>query len=136
MSTRNPSLALLALSLLLAGCASPGGSGVLNGTNAPGARIVLTDVNVVDGSLRDIVAHNNGTSTIPAGAWAFHLTGTTNGRASSHDVTLQGPAVPPNQSVKLSFANDKQPDWQDGTGLTIQATSPSGVTGNVTVRTV
>lgn len=124
------------LALVVAGCASPGGTGTLTGTNAPGASILLTRVNVVDGSLRDITATNNATAPIPAGTWAFHLAGTTSGRASTHDAAIQGTGVAQGASAKLSFAGDKQPDWQDGTDLTISVTAPGGATGKVTIRTV
>lgn len=128
-------LAIL-LTLAVSGCASPGGSGTLSGTNAPGSSILLTRVNVIDGSLRDITATNNATAPITAGTWTFHLTGTTSGKPNAHDATIQGPAIAPGGSAKLSFAGDKQPDWQDGTDLTISVTAPGGTTGKVTIRTV
>lgn len=127
---------MLLVPLVAAGCASPGGTSTLTGKNAPGAAIELTNVNVVDGTLRDIMVRNHGTKDIPAGAWSFHFNGTTSGRPNTHDAAVQGPLLAKGANATLSFANDKQPDWQDGTDLTLTATAPDGATGSVTVRTV
>lgn len=124
------------LPLLAAGCASPGGTSTLTGKNAAGAALELTKVNVVDGTLRDITVINHGATDIPAGAWLFHFNGTTSGKPSTHDAIIQGPAITKGAGAKLSFATDRQPDWQDGTDLTVSTTAPGGAQGSVTVRTV
>ncbi len=135
--TRIPASAPVALLvvLLVAGCAN-NGTGTLGGTNAPGAPVLLKDLHVVDGTLRDMRVVNNGTSAIPAGAWSIHFEGTTAGKANTHNATVQGPAIPIGGNATLSFGGDNQPDWQDGSDLTVTAAAPNGAAGMITVRTV
>jgi hypothetical protein len=122
---------------MLAGCfGSNGGSGNLTGKSALATSLELVSANVVDGTLRDVTVHNKATQPIPAGAWTFHLTGTSGGKATSHDSTVNAAALAPGEARAISLADSSQPDWQDGTDLTILATGPGGAKGDLTIRTV
>lgn len=122
---------------LLSGCfGANGGSGNLTGKSSLASSLELVSANVVDGTLRDVTVHNNATQAIAAGTWTFHLTGTTGGHAGSHDATSQVARLAAGETRAVTLDASGQPDWQDGTDLTILATAPNGLGADLTIRTV
>jgi hypothetical protein len=138
MTLRPHAITLAAIVTLaaFAGCLAKNDSANLTGTNTAGTKLELVSANVVDGSLRDITVKNRGDADIPAGAWLIHMTGTSGRKAATHDANVQGLAIPKGQTIKVSLKGDQQPDWQDGTDLTIDAKAPNGYDGRVTIKTV
>lgn len=124
------------LAAVLAGCVAPGGSGNITGVSSNATPLEVLSARVVDGSLRDVTVHNRAAAPIAAGTWKLALDGTTNGQPSHADLAAQGPALAANATGSISLAGTQQPDWQDGTNLTIRATAPGGSWGTLTIRTV
>jgi hypothetical protein len=129
-------LTAMVVGAMVGGClGSNGGSGQLTGNSWANTSLHVLSANVVDGTLRDVTVKNGAATPIPSGAWTFHLNGTSGGKPASHQSNVQATALGAGETRSLHVAHSSQPDWQDGTNLVILVTAPSGVTGDLTIRT-
>ena len=135
MTQRIPIVVLAASALLVAGCTN-GGSGQLTGKSQATGGIELASATVTDGILRSIEVHAKPAAAVPASDPALVLHGTTGGQRSYYNATVHVPALAANATENVTVDQGTQPDWQDGTDLTIELISRDGTNATLTITTV